>query len=307
MRFPSLSLPAWRPSLDWVEGLGGRRMLLYALYTTVLFLVFLLANFPVGVVVQRVVKSIELPGMQLDVADARFAWWHGFELQRIKLASTQPDQPALFEALSLYVRPGLDGLLRGQPTSVSVYGPMYGGEVSGTFSSAGGLNRATLNLDHVQVQRYPYLSTFVGGGQLAGQLSGDLTVEMRPGAAEDTHAAGELAMDKVSLTDVKVQQFPVPALHFDTAALKFSLQGTRLEVQELEADGPELKVVASGQVAMREPIGDSVLNLKLSAAPGPTSPDEVKTLLSFLPPPVKGQKPDAPRTISGTLSKPRVR
>lgn len=307
MRLPSLSLPAWRPSFDWLEGFGGRRMLLYSLYTTALFLLFLVANFPFGVLLQRVLKMVELPGMQLDVGDARFAWWRGFELQRIKLASTVPDQPALLEAASLFVRPGLDGLVRGKLTSVSVSGPIYGGEVEGSFSAVDGLNRATLNLDHVQIERYPFLRVLVPDGQVAGVLSGALTVEMRSGETNDAHAAGELELGKVSLTDVKVQQVPIPPLHFDAAALKFSLQGTRLEVQEFEADGPELKVIASGQVAMRQPVGDSVLNLKLSAAPGPNSPDEVKTLLSFMPPPAKGQKPDAPRVISGTLSKPRVR
>jgi hypothetical protein len=50
-----------------------------------------------------------------------------------------------------------------------------------------------------------------------------------------------------------------------------------------------------------------VLNLKATIVPGAESNDTVKTLLSFLPPPPKGQKADAPRTISGTLAKPRVR
>ena len=70
---------------------------------------------------------------------------------------------------------------------------------------------------------------------------------------------------------------------------------------------PELKVALSGQIAMREPVQESVLNLKLSAVPGENSTDEMKTLLSFLPPPPKGAKPDTPRTISGTLARPRVR
>ena len=33
MRVPALRLPAWRPSLDWAEGLGSRSTILYALYT----------------------------------------------------------------------------------------------------------------------------------------------------------------------------------------------------------------------------------------------------------------------------------
>jgi hypothetical protein len=43
MRTPALRLPAWRPSLDWSEGLSSRSTLLYGLYTFVLFCVFLFA------------------------------------------------------------------------------------------------------------------------------------------------------------------------------------------------------------------------------------------------------------------------
>jgi len=59
---------------------------------------------------------------------------------------------------------------------------------------------------------------------------------------------------------------------------------------------------------MRTPLADSVLNLKVALAPGPDSTDDIKTLLSILiPPPAKGAKADAPRTLSGTLAKPRLR
>ena len=60
-------------------------------------------------------------------------------------------------------------------------------------------------------------------------------------------------------------------------------------------------------MALRDPIGDSVLNLKLTAQPGANSPDEVKNLLLLLPPLPKNAKPDTPRVISGTLKFPRVR
>jgi type II secretion system protein N len=303
MRLPSLRMPAVS-----FEGLGGGRTLWYALYTAVLFGIFLIANFPFGVLVHRALAMIDLPGMRLDVADARFAWWKGFELQRVRLAPAVPDAPPLLEASSLYVRPGLDGLLRGRIDSVHVSGPMYGGEVDGSFSMADGVQRANLTLNNVQLQRYPAITMFVPEGQIAGVLSGVVSVAAHPNDRAETKAAGELDLRDASIVDVKVDQFgTVPPLHFDTAALKFSLAQNRLEVQEFAADGPELKLSASGQVAMRVPVTDSVLNLKTTIAAGPESNDTIKGLLMLLPPPPKGAKPDAPRVISGTLAKPRVR
>ncbi len=309
MRLPALRLPSLPLSFDWLEGLGGRRTLLYAFYTGVLFLIFLVANFPHHALVQRFLKSVNLQdqGMRLEVRDTRFAWWRGYELQGVKLASTDPDRLPFMEASSIFVRPGLDGLLRGQLSSAHVVGLMYGGAVDGTVTAGGGMQRAIVAIDGLQLQRYPLASSFLQEGTVAGLLSGAITVENRGGDASETRAAGELDLDEASLTDAKVSVIALPALHFDKAVLKFSMQGGRLDVQELNANGPELRLSLSGQVALREPIYDSVLNLTLTALPGPNSPEEVKNLLTLLPPPAKGAKPDAPHAISGTLARPRIR
>lgn len=306
MKVPALRLPTWRPSLDAFEGLGGRSVLLYGAYTLVLFLVFLFANFPHGVLLQRVLGAIEIPGMRLDVGDARFAWWKGFELQRVYLGPNDPTRPAYLEASSLFVRPGIDGLFSGRPRAFNVSGKLYGGNVEGQFAS-GDMNRATVTLDAVQLQNYPLFAELLQGGVLAGVLSGALTVEARGANTDELRAAGEAELSGASLTDAKWSGFTLPALHFDGATAKFSVQGNRVEIQELHAEGPELTLDASGQVALREPVGDSVLNLKLSVVPGAEATDQIKTLLSFIPPPPKGAKADAPRTLIGTLSKPRIR
>lgn len=309
MRLPAFRLPTWRPSFDRFEGFGGRRTLLYAAYTGVLFLIFLVANFPHHALVQRFLKSVDLQdqGMRIEVGDTRFAWWRGYELQRVRLASTDPDRLPFVEASSIFVRPGLDGLLRGEISSAQVRGLLYGGQVDGAFTSGAGMRRAIVTIDGVQLQRYPLASSFLDEGTVAGLLSGAITIESRGGDASETRAAGELDLDKASLTDAKFNLIALPALHLDKAAMKFSMQGGRLDVQELEANGPELRLSLSGQIAIREPVSDSVLNLKLTALPGPNSPDDVKTLLSLLPPPPKGAKPDTPHVISGTLARPRIR
>jgi len=309
MRLPALRLPSFRLSFDWLEGLGGRRTVLYALYTLVLFLIFMVANFPHNVLVQRVLKSVDLNarGMQLDVGDTRFAWWRGYELQHVRLAPLNPDELPYMEASSIFVRPGLDGLLRGQVHSVHALATMYGGTVDGDASDSDGIRRATVTFDGLQLQRYPRACSFLKECTLSGLLSGVITVESRVGDAGDTRAAGELEIDRGSITQTKFNAIPLPDLHFDKVGLKFSMQSGRLDVQEFEANGPEVKVSVSGQIAVRDPVSDSVLNLKLTALPGPNSPDDVKTLLSLLPPLPKGAKPDTPRVISGTLARPRIR
>lgn len=312
MRFPAIRLPSLPMPSEWTEGLITRRTVLYALYTGVLFLVFLIANFPHNLIVQRVLRSIDLSaqGLRLEVGDTRFAWWHGYELQRVRLSPTDPDALPLMEASSFYVRPGLDGLLRGQINSLHLLGLMYGGAVEGTVAMSDGLRRTTITFDGLQLHRYPALAGLLQlqDGAVAGNLSGVITIESHGANGSDTRAEADVGLDKASLTDATLANgLTLPALHFDKAALKLSVQGGRVEVQDLDANGPELRLSASGQIALREPVNDSVLNLKFTALPGANSPDEVRTLLSFIPPPPKGAKPDAPRTISGTLARPRVR
>ena len=307
MRMPALRLPAWRPSFDWADGLGSRSTLLYGLYTLVLFGIFLFANFPHKVLVQRVLHSVETPGMRLDVGDVRFAWWKGFELQHVLVAPSDPSQPAFFESPSLYVRPALADLVRGKMQSVALSGALYGGSFDGNLSG-GDVNRVAVTLNGVQLQRYPMFAAWLQGGQLTGTLSGAISIETHGNDINDVRAAGDLQMDGASVADAKFNAFPIPPLHFNTVGTRFDLQGGRLDVQEFQADGKEITVDASGQVAMRAPLADSVLNLKVAIAPGPEAPDDIKTLLSaVIPPPAKGAKADAPRTLSGTLSKPRLR
>ncbi len=213
MRMPALRLPAWRPSLDWTEGLGSRSTILYALYTVVLFCVFLFANFPHKVLVQRVLRSVQVPGLRLDVGDVRFAWWRGFELQHVLVAPSDPSLPAFFESPSLYVRPAISDLVRGKIQSVDLSGPLYGGTLDGTLSS-GDVNRVTLNVAGLQLQSYPFFGTLLQGGQLAGRLSGAVSVEAHGSDIADVRAAGDLQLTDASLADAKYNQFPLPPLHF---------------------------------------------------------------------------------------------
>lgn len=304
MRVPALRLPAWRPSFEWPEGVSVRAVLGYTLWTIILFCVFLIANFPHHLLVQRALRAVEPPGMRFDLGDARFAWWRGLELQRLRLGPADPTRAPYFEAASLYVRPGLSGLLRGELQSVDISGSAYGGRFEGTLTR-GAVNRVVLNFSGLQLQRYPLLPELVSAVELGGRLSGALSVEARGSDLNDTRAAGEISVADGMLRAANTEQDPIV---LDTAATRFSLQGGRLELQDLVVDGPEIAVKGGGQVVVRLPVTDSVLNLKTTIETKPEARDELKAILgALIPPPPKGQRADAPRVISGTLSKPRIR
>jgi type II secretion system protein N len=140
---------------------------------------------------------------------------------------------------------------------------------------------------------------------MSGQLSGAASIEGR-GDLENARAAGEFDIKDAGLTGAKINGLGVPDLTFNEITFKFARQGTRLEIQEFRADGDQVKASGDGQVVLREPLADSVLNLRLTVVPGNNASDDIKTLLSLIPRP-KNARLDAPLTITGTLRQPRMR
>lgn len=309
MRLPSLRVSLPRPSFlfDWLDILGGRRFLFYTLYTVILFAVFLVVNFPHDAVVQRALRAADLGPVAVGVGGARFAWYKGYELRGVQLRQrgSGPDRPPILESASLYVRPGLDGLLRGRLSSVYVSGALYNGALDARWTMNDGTMRATLDLRDVQLERYRFLTSLFEEGQVGGKLSGTVTAESRRNDWRSGRAAGELELQRAGTTALKVKGFGVPDLHFATASVKFALQNNRLDIQELRAEG-DAKLSGEGQIALRTPVQDSVLNLRVSIVAGAESPDAVKGLLQLIPR-AQGARPDAPVAISGTLRNPRFR
>ena len=126
-----------RLSFDWLEGLGGRRFFLYALYSLIVFAVFLVVNFPHDVLIQRALREVDLGSVELAISDARFAWHRGYELQRLRLLEKDapPEAPPLLQSSSVFVRPGLDGLVRGQVSSAFLDSALYGGDLHAAWSA----------------------------------------------------------------------------------------------------------------------------------------------------------------------------
>lgn len=306
MRLAGLSLP--RLSWDRLSALGSRRGLLYGLYTVLVFLLFLLANFPHDVVVQRALRGVNLGSVRLDLAPARFAWWRGYSFRWVRFSSggEAVDAPPILEASRVYVRPRLWDVIRGRLGSLSISGDVYRGAVQGAIDYGPSLARATFQLRSVQIGQHPALGGLLDEGELAGGVSGTITVEGRRGSPGDTQVAGNLELVDGGLLGASVSGLKLPDLHFPGAIVKFAARGNRLEIQELQADGQEIRIAGNGQVNLSDRISESALNLKGTVQPGPAGGDAAAALLAFLPR-AKGNRPDSPITVSGTLGQPRLR
>lgn len=305
MRLPSITLPSFGLG-DRFDAGQTRRVALYALYTLVLFCVFLIVNFPYRALVERALDQVQMEPLHVDVAAARFAWWRGFELGGVRLIDHDLGREPLFEVSRAYLTPGWAGLLRGRLSTADLDANAYAGRMRWRWSEGSDVARVQGRLDRLQLARHRGLASLFDQGQISGLLSGVVDVELRKGDSAAAKAEGELQLAGLAGTDLVYRGMPVLDLAFDEVTAKFTLQGGRLEIEELNAVGPDLTVTATGQVGLRQPIQDSVLNLRASVEAAEDARPEVKGLVSLLPKP-KGGRANAPIPIVGTLAKPRLR
>jgi type II secretion system protein N len=306
MRFPRLRLPRPGLSLEWLGELGGRRTILYLGYTAILFIVFLLLTFPHELLIRRMLSSAGQGPVAVEFTDASFAWFHGYEIRGMRIESAGADgQTPYLECSHLWVRPALSALVRGNPYDLLLYADLYGGTAQGELLMNGRSVNGSMQWNDLDLGRYRTLTALFDEGQLAGRVSGYFNFESRGAKLEAGQATGALTLEGVALTGVKVSGFPVPDVHLRQTKLRFAVRGGRLEVQEFHATG-DADVEGSGNVTLREPLQDSVLNLRATIQQSLATPDAVKTLVGLIPR-APGAKPDSPIMITGTLGRPHTR
>jgi len=304
MRLPRVRMPS--VSFDWLGRLGGRTTWLYIGYTAVLFVGGLLYTFPYQQLVDRVLSSVNTGSVNVGVKSVNFAWFRGWELAGLRVEPAAADGEAPFIEFSrVWVRPSLGALVRGNPYDVLMNAELYGGTLQGEASLTEGNIVGVLQLRELQIGRYRTLASLLDEGQIDGRVSGQLNLEARTGNLNSGQLTGDLVLDGAALTAAKVQGVAVPDIHLRQTKLKFVVHGGRLEVQELSVAG-DVNVQGSGQIMLRDPPQNSVLNLRATFETTLATPDPLKAAVALIPRPA-GAKPDAPINISGTLGAPKFR
>jgi type II secretion system protein N len=306
MRVPRIRLPRSWPSLDWLGELGGRRTILYVGYTAILFIVFLLLTFPHELLIRRMLSSVEQGPVAVEFADAGFAWFRGYEINGMRIGSSSADgQPPYLECSHLWVRPALAALARGNPYDLLLRAELYGGTAQGELLMNDGSVNGNMQWQDLSLNRYRTLTALLDAGEIGGRVSGHFVFEGHGAKLAAGQVTGELALEGTALTGAKVSGFPVPDVHLRQTKLKFVVRGGRLELQEFQATG-DVDVQGSGSVVLREPLRESVLNLRVTIQQSLATPDAVKTLVGLIPR-APGAKPDSPIMITGTLGRPHTR
>jgi len=270
-----------------------------------LFLVFLLVTFPHEMVLRRLVNHLNRGPLGLSFGTAGIAPLKGYELGGFRIGGDEEGQTPVLETSKVWIRPQFGELLRGNPYAMSITSELYGGTLEGSVAYKDGGIAGTLEWKDLNIGRYRALTSQLEEGEIAGRLSGNVTFDARGQNFQQGQANGDIELNGAALTKAKINGWPIPDLQLKQTRAKFKVSGGRLDLTDLTSSG-DVSLQGSGQILLKEPVGESSLNLRATITATPQTPDVLKAAIALIPRP-QGSKPDAPVTITGTLSRPRLR
>ena len=245
------------------------RAVLLAFYFLVVFLIFLVLQFPYDRIKGRLEAEVrKQTSLELTVARISPRFLNRFELADVVLADR--NGKVLFESPSVRARIAMLPFLWGT-LSLDLEGAAYGGSLKVRTQQGAKRNYLAVEANDIEIIRYAPLRDL--GLKLAGRMGGNF--EMTNGAGK-----GRVWFKNLSSRELKVQGFPVPDLDFEQGWIEAELRNNdRLTVKKLELNGKELTIGISGDLTMRE---RGTMNLDIKFKPAERLAREQAGLLSLL-------------------------
>jgi type II secretion system protein N len=242
----------------------------YILFSILLTAALLYYRFPseaLKTYVQRTAEEMS-PHYQVYIEDAQVAFPLGIHLSTTTVAAKDRPGTRLFIADTLSIRPEIVSLLRGK-SAYAFDGVAYSGDLKGTVRfenrSTAAPFTTTMALSDIHMADYDYLSTLIGRN-VKGILDGTLTYKGQK----------DLLMNGTGEADLKISNgwvqllepiFGLEAFRFDTLRIRMLLEKQRINLTNVELEGPELKGTLSGTISLRKDFAGSRLSLRGSIEP----------------------------------------
>jgi type II secretion system protein N len=273
----------------------------YVIFTFLVFSLALAYTLPHDLIAARVLEEATAgTPVRVTFASVAFAFPNGYRFTDLRVAPLRSPGSAI-DLGDLTVRSPLLGLLVGRPRSASLTGSAFGGTLSGNVSQRGA--RGALDLDLQDIDLGRALATVIAPpGRVAGRAALELALAGDGRTTQSTQGSVALAVRGLELSGVVVRGLAVPDLVFPDLTLTAQIDGSRLQVKELRASGDALDLGASGEILLREPLAQSVLNLRLNIDVAPAAPPALRMAAALLPRRGPGEKPLY--NASGTLGSP---
>jgi type II secretion system protein N len=267
-----------------------------AIATAVFVLVFVVAlalNFPTDAIVHAAIARLMPAGGRRLVFERARLQPSGLRLDGVDVL--EPGGRVVAHADWLILRPSLAGLVgdghTGRPWHVRA------GTCAGTIEALADRDATgdVVNVEwsDIDLARCPALAVVVN--DMKGIAAGHARLT---GAG----VAGDAELRAVTWPGLLPG---IPALRADSASSRWTFAGSRLGLDGLVLRGPDLEARGGGTVHLAGRPGDSILDLRLTLAPGPDAPVPLRNAILQLP--GGGGRPDERRVVvTGPAIAPQV-
>ncbi|MFZ5874969.1 MAG: type II secretion system protein GspN [Nitrospirota bacterium] len=272
----------------------------YAFYTLVVFLVFLVWQFPVEALQVRLLAELERrAAATVTVQERNWLFPLGVSWRGIRLAPRErPDRTIDLDALR--VRVALLPLVS-RRVDADVAWEAYGGTARGNVVVRREANGMRSEVD--QFGRGFDLTKIPGfpSGSWRGSVQFELNTRWLNDAWWLGEGTGSVELSGLKVDGITVSGFPVNGIEFDTVTGQVALKGGTLTLQRLAGRGPLGTVSGDGTVLVRAPWTESVINMTLRVEPSAEARSRIPVLA------LTGDKADAITVrVSGRMVRPDV-
>jgi type II secretion system protein N len=274
-----------------------RTVLKGVLAATVLFTVVLTLTFPTDELVRWVLAHVPVPqGYVLTFQRARLRPW-GLVLD--DAAYRHDDGKPVVETRWLRFRPSWTAFWSdrlGRPWHVAA--GVFGGTIDGTITAEPAAQLVDVSWTDVDVAGL--LAAIQREGLLTGRSTGHASLRLplsdpASGEGDFTLRAAAWQPPLEALQDVPI--------HADRASVRWTLADGRVQLSSLDVRGEEVDLTAQGTLRLEQAIGASRVDLRMTIAPLPGIPPELRRLLDGLPKRADGVHDFL---VTGTIDAPHV-
>jgi type II secretion system protein N len=274
-----------------------RTLLKGVVAVAVLFTVVLGLTFPTDDLVRWGLSRVSVPeGYTVTFRRARLRPW-GLVLD--DAAYRHSDGRPVVELDWLRVRPSWTAFWRdrlGRPWHVSAR--VFGGTAEGGIATDATAQLLDASWSDVDVG--DLLRALQREGLLTGRSTGHATLRLP--MSDPASGEGELTLRSAAWQPPLEALEDVP-IHADQATVRWTLADGRVQLSNVDMRGDEVDVTAQGTLRLAQAIGASSIDVRMTIAPLPGIPLELRRLLDGLP-----RRPDGVHDfrVTGTIDAPHV-
>jgi type II secretion system protein N len=264
----------------------------YAIFGVVLFLVFVLVNFPYADAISTLASA---SGLKVEYRDLRWHFPFGVTLEGVHLSYANGGA-AIAQSPAVTLTPSLDALLLLRP-GVRIGADFAQGSVVAALSRSGDQVHVRFKATGVELAGYsvPAFPTL----QITGKLSGSGSLDLDP--------ANPLASDGSVTLSGKDVRFPLlqglPDLRFTQASARAVVDHGLVRIRRFDGRGAEVMLSGEGTIRLAPQLSASTVDMILKIQPTARGRTDLAPLLQLLPHP---PNPKQPYHLHGPLMMPAI-